>query len=122
MSQRTAKNSAASQRRSNGNAAIESEAGMQDHPDFRSLIACLKVFCGALIIAGFVYWLTGDKKVAAGICGAVGVLLTLWHTPFGLFILFVLLALENAILLSSTFTVSKVMGIVILISFVFRLF
>ena len=118
MSQRTAKNSAV---RTNGKAAIEPEAGMQDHPDFRSLIACLKVFCGSIIVAGVVYWLTGDKTIAAGICGTVVVLLTLWHTPFGLFILLTLLALENAIVLSPSFTVSKVMGIVILISFVLRL-
>jgi len=89
--------------------------------DYRRLMHCFWVFGTFCAIAGMIYFFTRDIKVAAGICGAVGVLLTLYHTPFGLFILFSLHAIENAVVLNPYFTVSKAMGIIVLISFIFQM-
>lgn len=90
--------------------------------DYAKLLHCLWLFGGSLVLAGLIYIFLKDVKIAVVVCGVVAVGLTLFHTPFGLFILFSLLAIENAVVLNPNFTISKAMGIVLLLSFLVKMY
>jgi O-antigen ligase len=90
--------------------------------DYLKLLRCFWVFGITCAFSGLVYFFFRDIKIAAGVCGCAAVLLCLFHTPFGLFILFTLLAIENAIVLNPYFTISKVMGLVVLVGFILHMF
>jgi hypothetical protein len=91
------------------------------HPDYLKLLTCLKIFGAALCIAAVLYGLTRDKNIAVSIMGASFVILTLFHTPFGLLGLFAFLSLENAFVLREDFSYSKLLGILIFVSYLLRL-
>jgi len=90
--------------------------------DYLRLVRCFWVFGTAAVIAAAVFVFTGNLALAGGICGFVGVVLSVFHIPFGLFILFSLLSIENAVQLHPYFTVSKAMGVVVLFSFLLHMF
>jgi O-antigen ligase len=94
-----------------------SETG-SSHPDYIKLVKCFKIAAVALIFAGFVFFVSGNKMVAVGVCALVFVMLTLYHVPFGIFVQLVLLSLENAIVLEVEISASMIMGFVVFLSFV----
>jgi hypothetical protein len=55
--------------------------GELPHEDFTAMLKCLKIFGGSVIVSGIVYLFVRNLTIAAGICGGVSVLLTLYHTP-----------------------------------------
>ncbi|MDM8006729.1 MAG: O-antigen ligase family protein [Phycisphaerae bacterium] len=91
-------------------------------PACKKLIGCLWVSAIASLPAGIMYLFLKDPVIPALLVGTVVVLLTLYHTPFGLFVLFTLFALENAVVLSPQFSLSKAMGIIVAASFLLHAF
>lgn len=79
---------------------------------------CLKVFVVAGVIALVVFLLTGEEVIAAALLGSVVLVLSLVDTTFALAVLYFLLPLESAMMISPTFSPSKAMGIVVFVSFV----
>ena len=91
------------------------------HPDYIKFIRCLKIFGAFLIPAAILYLLTGDKQVVLYFVGAVFLLLALYHTPFGLMVLFSFLSLEHAVVFREDFSASKLLGIVVLASYLLHM-
>lgn len=91
-------------------------------PAYRKLIGCLWVSAIALLPAGIMYLFLKDPVIPGLLAGAVVLLLTMYHTPFGLFVLFSFFAIENAVVLSPHFTISKAMGIAVAASFLLHAF
>lgn len=80
---------------------------------------CVLVGTLTAAFALIVFLLTGEKALSAGLLGSALLILSLYHTPFALMVLYVLLPLEATMPLSPTFSVSKAMGILVLVSFAF---
>ena len=110
------------QAKSRANNPINSDPAEQDHQDFRHLIRCVKIFGVACVIACVFYLLTREKNIAQGILGSVFVLLALYHTPFGLMVLFTFLGLENVMVFRPDFSYSKLIGIIVLVSYLLKVF
>jgi len=91
-------------------------------PAYKKLIGCLCVSVIAFLVAGVMYLFTKDPVIPVGLAGVVVVVLTLYHTPFGLFVLFSFFAIDTAVVLSPYFTISKAMGIVVAVSFLLHVF
>ncbi len=91
-------------------------------PAYKKLIGCLCVSAIALLLAGVMYLFTKDPVIPTGLAGVVVVVLALYHTPFGVFVLFSVFAMETAVVLSPYFTISKAMGIVVGVSFLLHVF
>jgi len=97
---------------------VDSQASV----DAEKLMKCILVFMASAVFAAIVYLFTGNKLVAVAICGFFVFILSMINTTFALFVLYMMLALDNAVRLHPSFTVSKVMGIVVLISFLTHLY
>ncbi len=93
-----------------------------DHPDFLKLLTCVKIFGAVSIIGVVIYFFSHDAKSALSIVGPAFLVLTLYHTPFGLIFLFAFLALENAFVFREDLSYSKLIGIVVLASYVLHIF
>jgi O-antigen ligase len=85
--------------------------------DYISTKRCLYILAGVLLFAVLIFILTKNALYAGGFAGFFVVLMCIVHTPFALFVLFSTLAVESVVTLSPYFTVSKVVGIIVLVSF-----
>ncbi|MFA5864691.1 MAG: O-antigen ligase family protein [Phycisphaerae bacterium] len=92
-----------------------------DNNDYIKLIWSIGITVISLVVGGFIFFITKNKLVFVAMVGSTYVLLTFYSIPYGLMGLFALLSIENAIILSEGFTISKIAGVVILLSFSFRL-
>lgn len=73
-----------------------------------------------LMLMGLLFIVSGGNKVLPLAAGALlAVPLSIIHTPFALMVLYFLLPVEGAMVLSPYFSISKAMGIVVLLSFMF---
>lgn len=88
-----------------------------DETDFRTTTKCLWVLAITALMSGIVFVITGNKMIAVGIFGFVVVALTLVHIHVGILLLFCLLPLENIFRFHEYFTVSKVVGVIILLRY-----
>ncbi len=94
-------------------------AGM-DHSTFQRTKYCLYIVLALIPIAGMGYIATSDKMIAAGILGIPVAFLCVVHAPFSLIVLYFFLPVEGAIQISPYFTISKGVGIIVLLSFIPR--
>ncbi len=102
--------------------SLEQYKDYSDNQDYKKLIQAIIVFAIAALLAGVVYAVTKNTVIAAGVAGITYAMLTFYSIPFVLMWLFALLAIENAIVLSPYFTISKVAGVILLLSFVTHMF
>ena len=79
----------------------------------------LLLLCGiAGLVSVILYGLTGDRMIAGAPFGLVVLLCCLIHTPLAFVVLYSILPLEMVFRFSPFFSASKVMGLVVVISFV----
>jgi len=93
----------------------------EEQRDYKRSRAFLIVLLISLPLTVLLYLISGGNKVFSfAPVALVAVVLSLLHTPFALMVLFFLFPLEGAMMFSIDFSISKAMGIVVLISFVFN--
>lgn len=91
---------------------------VQGDPEARKMIQLLAV-CGlAALVSGILYAITGNKIVSAMPAGLVCLVCMLFYTPLAFVFLYSALPFEMLVRPSEHFTISKMMGVVVFVSYV----
>ena len=79
----------------------------------------LLLVCGiAAFVSGFLYAITGNLVISAGPVGLTCLLCALFHTPLAFIFLYSALPFEMLVRPSEYFSISKLMGLVVLLSYI----